>query len=170
MSDETKKVFNEAELTNPTGRKIKISIKDGTISSSKLSDGAVTLDKLGSDVKNYIDYSANNNVNAVTILSLVIEDGYTTWRAGQGYIATIAAYATKGKYDITDAQDRSQFRWSRKSIDAKGDKAWTEAHMFGAKVLKITELDMAGDTTTFICTLYKKNGEIETAKEINFSL
>ena len=72
-------------------------------------------------------------------LLLYLSSGAYTWRVGQGKIATIAAAVTMGSYDITDAQDASQFIWTRESESAQGDKDWNSQHKFGAKTLEVSE-------------------------------
>lgn len=103
-------------------------------------------------------------------LLLYLESGAYTWRAGQGKIATIAAAVTKGSYDITDAQDASQFIWTRESESAQGDKDWNSQHKFGAKTLEVSEGDMCGDITSFVCTLHKATGEVYTMEKQDFKL
>lgn len=103
-------------------------------------------------------------------LLLYLESGAYTWRAGQGKIATIAAAVTKGSYDITDSQDASQFIWTRESESAQGDKDWNSQHTFGSKTLEVSEGDMCGDITSFVCTLHKSTGEVYTMAKKDFTL
>lgn len=103
-------------------------------------------------------------------LLLYLESGAYTWRAGQGKIATIAAAVTKGSYDITDAQDASQFIWTRESESAQGDKDWNSQHTFGSKTLEVSEGDMCGNLTSFVCTLHKATGEVYTMAKKDFTL
>lgn len=77
-------------------------------------------------------------------IELYLTDGSLSWRAGQGHIATLAAAALKGNYDITDAQDDSQFIWTRESADSTGDKNWNSQHSAGSKTLPLGEGDMSG--------------------------
>lgn len=103
-------------------------------------------------------------------LLLYLESGAYTWRAGQGKIATIAAAVTKGSYDITDSQDASQFIWTRESESAQGDKDWNSQHTFGSKTLEVSEGDMCGNLTSFVCTLHKATGEVYTMAKKDFTL
>lgn len=103
-------------------------------------------------------------------IELYLTDGSLSWRAGQGHIATLAAAALKGNYDITDAQDDSQFIWTRESADSTGDKNWNSQHSAGSKTLPLGEGDMSGDTTSFVCTLYNSHGEAVKADKIDFKL
>jgi len=75
-----------------------------------------------------------------------------------------------GSYDITDAQDASQFIWTRESESAQGDKDWNSQHKFGAKTLEVSEGDMCGDITSFVCTLHKATGEVYTMAKKDFTL
>ena len=113
-----------------------------------------------------------NGVDATELVSLILylSDGAYTWRQGQGKIATIAAAVTMGNYDITDAQDASQFIWTRESESAQGDKDWNSQHKFGAKTLEVSEGDMFGDITSFVCTLHKATGEVYTMAKKDFTL
>lgn len=103
-------------------------------------------------------------------LLLYLSSGAYTWRVGQGKIATIAAAVTMGSYDITDAQDASQFIWTRESESTQGDKDWNSQHKFGAKTLEVSEGDMCGDITSFVCTLHKATGEVYTMAKKDFTL
>ena len=103
-------------------------------------------------------------------LLLYLTDGAYTWRQGQGKIATIAAAVTKGNYDITDSQDVSQFIWTRESESAQGDKDWNSQHKFGSKTLEVSEGDMCGNITSFVCTLHKSTGEVYTMEKQDFKL
>ena len=103
-------------------------------------------------------------------LLLYLTDGAYTWRSGQGKIATIAAAVTKGNYDITDAQDASQFIWTRESESTQGDADWNSQHKFGSKILEVSEGDMCGDITSFVCTLHKSTGEVYTMEKQDFKL
>lgn len=103
-------------------------------------------------------------------LLLYLSSGAYTWRVGQGKIATIAAAVTMGSYDITDAQDASQFIWTRESESTQGDKDWNSQHKFGAKTLEVSEGDMCGDITSFVCTLHKATGEVYTMEKQDFKL
>lgn len=106
------------------------------------------------------------------LISLVLElmSGTYSWRDGQGKVATIAAYAMRGNYDITDAQDASQFVWTRESADTEGDKGWNGSHSVGRKTLDVSDTDMAGTWTSFVCTLHKATGEAVEAKKLDFKL
>ena len=106
------------------------------------------------------------------LISLVLEltSGTYSWRDGQGKVATIAAYAMRGNYDITDAQDASQFVWTRESADTEGDKDWNGSHSVGRKTLDVSDTDMAGTWTSFVCTLHKATGEAVEAKKLDFKL
>ena len=106
------------------------------------------------------------------LISLVLEltSGTYSWRDGQGKVATIAAYAMRGNYDITDAQDASQFVWTRESADTEGDKGWNGSHSVGRKTLDVSDTDMAGTWTSFVCTLHKATGEAVETKKLDFKL
>lgn len=127
---------------------------------------------LGAKVKEAGIGITRNGTDATELVSLTLylTSGGYTWREGQGKIATIAAAVTKGNYDITDAQDASQFIWTRESGDAQGDADWNSQHMFGAKTLDVSEGDMVGDRTSFICTLHKATGEVYEVKKLDFKL
>lgn len=103
-------------------------------------------------------------------LLLYLSSGAYTWRVGQGKIATIAAAVTKGSYDITDSQDASQFIWTRESESTQGDADWNAQHKFGSKTLEVSEGDMCGDITSFVCTLHKSTGEVYTMEKQDFKL
>lgn len=113
-----------------------------------------------------------NGVDATELVSLILylSDGAYTWRQGQGKIATIAAAVTMGNYDITDAQDASQFIWTRESESTQGDKDWDSQHKFGSKTLDVSEGDMYGNITSFVCTLHKATGEVYTMAKKDFTL
>lgn len=106
------------------------------------------------------------------LISLVLEltSGTYSWRDGQGKVATIAAYAMRGNYDITDAQDASQFVWTRESADTQGDEDWNGNHTTGRKTLDVSDTDMNGTWTSFVCTLHKATGEAVEAKKLDFKL
>lgn len=106
------------------------------------------------------------------LISLVLElaSGTYSWRDGQGKVATIAAYAMRGNYDITDAQDASQFVWTRESADTQGDEDWNGSHTTGRKTLDVSDTDMNGTWTSFVCTLHKATGEAVEAKKLDFKL
>lgn len=131
--------------------------KDGKLLVSK-SIGIVRNGKDGTDATELIS------------LMLYLTEGAYTWRTGQGKIATIAAAVTKGSYDITDAQDASQFIWTRESSNSQGDSDWNSQHKFGAKTLTVSEGDMCGDMTTFVCTLHKATGEVYTMAKQDFTI
>ncbi len=103
-------------------------------------------------------------------LALELTSGTYSWRDGQGKVATIAAYAMRGNYDITDAQDASQFVWTRESADTEGDKDWNGNHTTGRKTLDVSDTDMNGTWTSFVCTLHKATGEAVEAKKLDFKL
>lgn len=113
-----------------------------------------------------------NGTDATELVELILKltDGTYSWRDGQGHVATITAYAVKGNYDITDAQDGSQFVWTRESDDTQGDKDWNGNHGAGSKTLDVSDTDMAGTHTSFICTLHKATGEAVEAKKLDFKL
>lgn len=103
-------------------------------------------------------------------LALELTSGTYSWRDGQGKVATIAAYAMRGNYDITDAQDASQFVWTRESADTQGDKDWNGNHTTGRKTLDVSDTDMNGTWTSFVCTLHKATGEAVEAEKLDFKL
>lgn len=113
-----------------------------------------------------------NGKDATELISLVLylTSGALTWRSGQGKIATLAAAVTKGNYDITDAQDASQFIWTRESSSSQGDKDWNSQHKFGSKTLEVSEGDMCGNITSFVCTLHKSTGEVYTMAKQDFTI
>ena len=133
---------------------------------------AVAYDAAGRQVVSKSLGVIRNGVDGTELVSLMLKviSGHTSWRAGQGTIATVAAYAMKGGYDITDAQDVSQFIWIRDSSDTTGDKNWNSQHTTGSKTLSVAEGDMVGDFTTFVCTLYNKNGKVVEAQKLDFQL
>ena len=131
---------------------------------AKDKDGKLLISKSIGIVRNGTD-----GTEPVSLL-LYLTDGAYTWRSGQGKIATIAAAVTKGNYDITDSQDVSQFIWTRKSESAQGDKDWNSQHTFGSKTLEVSEGDMCGDITSFVCTLHKSTGEVYTMAKQDFKL
>lgn len=139
-----------------------------------LSNGCKTIQVVVSDADGNTVISGNIGVSqgasGIVTLTVYLLSGGNTWRTGQGKVATIAAAATKGDYDITDAQDDSQFIWTRESADDDGDKNWNSDHTKGSKTLELYETDMSGNTTTFVCTLYNSNGEAVQAKKMNFHL
>ena len=113
-----------------------------------------------------------NGKDGTELVSLVLylTSGALTWRSGQGKIATIAAAVTKGSYDITDAQDASQLIWTRESESSQGDKDWNSQHKFGSKTLEVSEGDMCGNITTFVCTLHRSTGEVYTMAKQDFTI
>ena len=133
---------------------------------------AVAYDAAGRQVVSKSLGVIRNGVDGTELVSLMLKviSGHTSWRAGQGTIATVAAYAMKGGYDITDAQDVSQFIWTRDSSDTTGDKNWNSQHTTGSKTLSVAEGDMVGDFTTFVCTLYNKNGKVVEVQKLDFQL
>lgn len=133
---------------------------------------AVAYDSAGKVVVSKSLGVIRNGVDGTELVSLMLKviSGHTSWRAGQGTIATVAAYAMKGGYDITDAQDVSQFIWTRDSSDTTGDKNWNSQHTTGSKTLSVAEGDMVGDFTTFVCTLYNKNGKVVEVQKLDFQL
>jgi hypothetical protein len=133
---------------------------------------AVAYDAAGRQVVSKSLGVVRNGVDGTELVSLMLKviSGHTSWRAGQGTIATVAAYAMKGGYDITDAQDVSQFIWTRDSSDTTGDKNWNSQHTTGSKTLSVAEGDMVGDFTTFVCTLYNKNGKVVEVQKLDFQL
>lgn len=104
---------------------------------AKDKDGKLLVSKSLGVVRNGTD-----GTEPVSLL-LYLTDGAYTWRSGQGKIATIAAAVTKGNYDITDAQDASQFIWTRESESAQGDADWNSQHKFGSKTLEVSEATCA---------------------------
>ena len=131
---------------------------------AKDKDGKLLVSKSLGVVRNGTD-----GTEPVSLL-LYLTDGAYTWRSGQGKIATIAAAVTKGNYDITDAQDASQFIWTRESSSTQGDADWNSQHKFGSKTLEVSEGDMCGDITSFVCTLHKSTGEVYTMEKQDFKL
>lgn len=57
MQTTAEKYFSEALLRDQPRKKIGLLIKDGSVSTDKLADSAVTMDKLGDDVKDEIHSS-----------------------------------------------------------------------------------------------------------------
>ncbi len=131
---------------------------------AKDKDGRLLVSKSLGIVRNGTD-----GTEPVSLL-LYLSSGAYTWREGQGKIATIAAAVTKGNYDITDAQDASQFIWTRESESAQGDKDWNSQHTLGSKTLEVSEGDMCGNITSFVCTLHKATGEVYTVEKLDFKL
>ncbi len=131
---------------------------------AKDKDGRLLVSKSIGIVRNGTD-----GTEPVSLL-LYLTSGAYTWRTGQGKIATIAAAVTKGNFDITDAQDVSQFIWTRESESAQGDKDWDSQHTFGSKTLEVSEGDMCGNLTSFVCTLHKSTGEVYTMAKKDFTL
>lgn len=129
-------------------------------------------DTLGVKVKEAGLGIIRNGTDATELveLTLALTSGTYSWRDGQGKVATISAYATKGNYDITDSQDASQFVWTRESADTQGDKDWNGNHTVGCKTLDVSDTDMSGTWTAFICTLHKATGEVVEAKKLDFKL
>ena len=129
-------------------------------------------DSLGAKVKEAGLGIIRNGTDATELveLTLALTSGTYSWRDGQGKVATISAYATKGNYDITDSQDASQFVWTRESADTQGDKDWNGNHTVGCKTLDVSDTDMSGTWTAFICTLHKATGEVVEAKKLDFKL
>ena len=103
-----------------------------------------------------------------TILELYIERGNQFYRAGQGFVATIAAELTKDGEDITSTYHPSQLVWARESEDAEGDRNWALAHLNSGHSINIADTDLAG-STSIILTVYDKNGRTTEKKKLKLN-
>lgn len=103
-----------------------------------------------------------------TILELYIEHGNQFYRAGQGFVATIAAELTKDGEDITSTYHPSQLVWARESEDAEGDRNWALAHLNSGHSINIVDTDLAG-STSIILTVYDKNGRTTEKKKLKLN-
>ena len=103
-----------------------------------------------------------------TILELYIERGNQFYRAGQGFVATIAAELTKDGEDITSTYHPSQLVWVRESEDAEGDRNWALAHLNSGHSINIADTDLAG-STSIILTVYDKNGRTTEKKKLKLN-
>lgn len=103
----------------------------------------------------------------LTRLLLGLTSGDYFWRDGQETIATIVAEVVRG--DTTLTVPPSLIVWSRES-SATGteDADWAARHPNIDNTLTVTEADMVGDVTTFVCTLYDENGNVAASKAITF--
>jgi hypothetical protein len=101
----------------------------------------------------------------LTRLLLGLTSGDYFYRVGQETIATIEAVVVRG--DTTLTVHPSQIVWSRES-SATGteDADWAARHPNIDNTLTVTEADMVGDSTTFVCTFYDENGNVANSKAI----
>jgi len=71
--------------------------------------------------------------------------------------------------DTTLTVHPSQIVWSRESTATGTEDAdWAARHPNIDNTLTVTEADMVGDSTTFVCTLYDENGNVTASKAITF--
>lgn len=165
--DESGTVLGSTEISN--GSSIVVSGSGLYLSKGCKTIQAVVQDTAGNVVMTSTIGVVQGVAGIVSLTIYLLSGGYV-WRTGQGKVATIGAAVIKGDYDITDAQDSSQFIWTRESADSVGDTNWNNAHTTGSKTLSVDESDMSGNSTNFICTLYNGNGEAVEAKKLNFHL
>ena len=101
----------------------------------------------------------------LTRLLLGLTSGDYFWREGQETIATIVAEVVRG--DTTLTVHPSQIVWTRESTATGTEDAdWAARHPNIDNTLTVTEADMVGDVTTFVCTLYDENGNVAASKAI----
>lgn len=101
----------------------------------------------------------------LTRLLLGLTSGDYFWREGQETIATIVAEVVRG--DTTLTVHPSQIVWSRESTATGTEDAdWAARHPNIDNTLTVTEADMVGDVTTFVCTLYDEYGNVAASKAI----
>lgn len=102
-----------------------------------------------------------------THLLLGLTSGDYFYRVGQETIATIEAVVVRG--DTTLTVHPSQIVWTRESTATGTEDAdWAARHPNIDNTLTVTEADMVGDSTTFVCTFYDENGNVAASKAITF--